>query len=99
MSLLHLLHHSRVETVLVNSASQVMGGEQDVDVVGVEHSRHVLVQELNVHLRRNRQGLDEEHRVLESDWVWLVVLLPNNLDWLGERGWDEALLGHDVHIQ
>jgi len=42
LSLLHLLHLSWVESVLVDSAGQVVGAEKNVDVVGVEHLLQVL---------------------------------------------------------
>lgn len=48
----------------------MMGCEQNVDVVGVEDLVQVLAQVLDVHLGRDWQSLDEEHGVLESDWVW-----------------------------
>jgi hypothetical protein len=99
VSLLHLSHHFWVKLVLVNSASQMMGGEQNVNVVGVEDLVHLLLALLNVHCWGDWQSLDEEHGVLKLDLVWSVFLLPDNLDGLCESCWDETALGNDLHVK
>lgn len=67
-----------------------MGTEQNIDVISIENLRELLVHVINVHLWLKWKGLDEEHAVLELGNIRLVVLLPENLDWLGERLWDET---------
>lgn len=98
LSLLHLLHHSWIKSVLVYSASQMVGGEQNVDVVSVEDLVQILGKVLHIHLRRYWQSLNEEHRVLENDWVWILVLFPNDLDGLTVSCWNETLLWNYLHV-
>ena len=52
-----------------------------------------------VHIWRQRQSFDEEHRVLKDLLVWLLAGLPVNLNDLHESGRDEtAVWAHfDVH--
>ena len=52
--LLHGRHLLRVEPVLVNLHGQVMGAEQNVNVVRVEHGRQLCLQVLGVHLGTQR---------------------------------------------
>lgn len=61
LSHLHLLHLGWIESVLVHSASQVVSGKQNVNVVGVEDLAQHSLKLLDVHLWRQGKGLDEEH--------------------------------------
>lgn len=76
----------------------MMGGKQDVDVIGVKHSGHVCSTVFDVHLWRNWQSLYEEHGVLKLDWVWLIVLFPDNLDLLAESSRDKALMCDNLQV-
>jgi len=68
----------------------MMSAEKNVYVVSIEYSGELLVHFIDVHRWRKWQSLDEKHAILKSCRVWVLLLLPENLDWLGESGWDET---------
>lgn len=95
MSLLHLLHLGWVELVHSNLARKMMSTEKNVDVVCIENFGKLIIAFINVHLRRKWKGLHEEHAVGELCRIWMIFLLPENLDWLCEGSWNESAVWLD----
>lgn len=91
--LLSLLHHGHLVWIKVrlnNFAWQVMSAEKNVHVVSVENSSKLLVHLIDIHLWWKWQSLDEKHAVLKSSCIWVLLLLPENLNWLTESCWNET---------
>ena len=97
MSLLDSLHLTWVEVVHLELRWKMMSREQNVDVVGIEHLRKVLVHQIDIHFRRKRQSLHEEHRVLQSVHIWGVLRLPNHFHNLLEVAGHETAVWYDFY--
>jgi len=72
-----------------------MGAEKDVLVISVENLGKLIVHLVNLHLRRKRKGLDKEHAVIQLSNIWIMLFLPEDLDWLGECSWNESTVWLD----
>ena len=52
-----------------------------------------------VHIWRQRQSFDKEHRVLKNLLVWLITAQPANLNQLLESGRDETAVWAHFNVQ
>ena len=93
--LLHGSHLLRVKLVLVDLHRQVVGAEQNVNVVGVEHCLQLRRKVFGVHLGAQWQCFHEEHAVLKFVKVFPGRLVPSNFDCLSVGGGDKSTVGNN----
>jgi hypothetical protein len=68
----------------------MMSAEKNIYVVSIEYSSELLVHLIDIHLVGKWQSLDEKHTVLKFCSIRMMLLLPENLDWLSESSWNET---------
>ena len=80
LSLGHLFGLLWVELLLNHLAWQVMRCEQDGYIIRVEHGLHIQAHQMQICVWLQWNGLHEEHGILQSVYIWLVLSRPRNTD-------------------
>lgn len=73
----------------------MMSAEKNVHVISVEHLLELLGKFIDIHLWGERQSLYKEHGVLKFQDIWVLSLVPEDLDWLTEGSWNETTVWGD----
>lgn len=86
----------------------MVSGEQNINVIGVEHLGKLLVHFIDLHQSKSFewvtylhlwaqwQSLNEEHRILKPGNIRHHLGFPNHLDHLLESTWDESAVRHNL---